>query len=64
MLKIEFMESGFDDTLEDIKKTLESILGKDKTKRQKDEGIFRVLGAIDTLYNLIYIEEVTSESGT
>lgn len=49
MLNIELMECGLDDTLKEIKSSLESVLGRSYSKKQKDEVIYKTLGAVNTL---------------
>lgn len=60
MLKIELNDYGVEDTLKGICKHLESAL-KSKNKKEKDELINKSLGAIETLYYIINIEEANSD---
>ena len=61
MLNIELMETGLDDTLRDIKNDLKSVLGSGFSKKQKDEVIYKTLGAVNTLWNLVRVEEFDSD---
>ena len=57
MLKIELYDYGVEDTLKDISEYLESAI-KSTSKKKKNEIIYKALGAIDTLYYVINVEEV------
>ena len=62
MLNIKLTEYGVDDTLKDIRENLESALGKQTSKRRKDEMIYRALGAVDALWNMISITEISDNT--
>ena len=64
MLNIELTEYGIDDTLKMIKNDLESVLGKGYSKKQKDAVMYKTLGAVDTLWNLIQVIEVGADTET
>lgn len=57
MLNVKLTECGFEQFLDDIAEDLESVLGKDISKKQKDEMIYKALGAIEVLYQLVIITE-------
>ena len=60
MLKIELRDCGLDDTLREIIDYLESAI-KNKHKKQKDELMNKALGAIETLYYIINVEEISAD---
>lgn len=57
MLNIKLMECGLDDTLKEMQSDLESVVGTKMSKRRKDEIIYKTLGSIAALWNLITITE-------
>lgn len=61
MLKIELNDYGVDDTLKEIGGYLESAI-KTKSKKQKDEKIYKALGAVETLYYVINITETDADT--
>jgi hypothetical protein len=60
MLKIELIDYGLEDTLKKISSYLESAI-KSKHKKQKDALMNKALGAIETLYYIINVEEVNTD---
>lgn len=60
-LNIKLTDYGFDDTIETIKHDLESALGNKVSKKRKDEMIYKSLGALDTIWNLLIIEDHKDE---
>lgn len=61
MLNIELTEYGVEDTLKEIGEYLESAI-KSKSKKQKNEMIYKALGAINTLYYVIDVTEVDADT--
>ena len=61
MLNIELSELGVEDVLDDISERLELAI-KSKSKKQKNEIIYRVLGALNTLRFVINITETEEQS--
>lgn len=57
MLKIELRDYGVEDILRKISCYLESAI-KLNSKKEKNEIICKALGAINTLYYVISVEEV------
>ena len=57
MLKIELNDYGIEDTLKEISIDLESAI-ESRSKKQKNEIMNRVLGAIETLCYIMNITEV------
>lgn len=62
MLNIELTSFGLDETLKDIMKDLESVLGGDSSKRRKDEVMYKVLGAVTALWNMVQVVEAEPET--
>ena len=60
MLNIELKDNGLDSVLKGIRLDLLSILGRSSSKKKKDEIIYKALGTIDALRNMIEITEVDS----
>lgn len=60
MLNVKLTECGFEQVLDDIADNLESVLGKKVSKKQKDEMIYKALGAINALYQLVLVTDVNS----
>ena len=60
MLKIELNEYGVEDTLKEISEYLESAI-KSNSKKQKNEIIYKALGAINTLYYVIDVTETDDD---
>lgn len=63
MLKIELCDYGVEDTLKDISEYLESAI-KSTSKKKKNEIIYKALGAINTLYYVINVEEVDTDTAS
>ena len=61
MLEIKLNDYGVDDILKEICRDLESAI-KSKSKKQKNDTMIKALGAIETLYYLINITEVPSDT--
>lgn len=57
MLKIELTSYGLYDTLKEIRGDLNSALGSNISKKRKDEMIYKALGCIDALWNLVQVIE-------
>lgn len=57
MLKIELHNCGVDDTLRETIRLLESAI-ESKHKKEKDALMNNALGAIETLYRIIDVEEI------
>lgn len=55
MLSIELYEYGLKEVLGDVYKDLNSVLGKEHSKKEKDEKIFKALGAVNALNELILV---------
>lgn len=62
MLNIELMQCGLDDTLKEIRSDLESVIGKSYSKRQKDAAIYKTLGAVNTIWNMVTVVEVDNDT--
>lgn len=62
MLNMELTSYGLDDTLKKIMNDLESALGRSCSKKQKDKAICKTLGAINTLWNMIQVIEVSTDT--
>lgn len=62
MLNMELTSYGLDDTLTGIMNDLESALGRSYSKKQKDEVICKTLGAVNTLWNMIRVIEVSTDT--
>ena len=62
MLKIELIECGLDETLREIRENLYSVVGKSSSKKEKDDMIYKAIGALTTLYYTIRVEEL--DAGT
>ena len=56
MLKIVLNEFGVDNTLTEIRHTLEDALGTNISKKQKDIAIAKALGAVESLFYMVEIE--------
>ena len=61
MLKIELTSYGLDDTLKEISGDLNSALGSNISKKRKDAMIYKVLGCVDALWNLVRVIEEKPE---
>lgn len=55
MLSIELCEYGLKEVLGDIYEDLSSVLGKEHSKKEKDEKILKALGAVNALNELILV---------
>ena len=64
MLKLEILDDGIDNILRDIKEDLYSVVGKSKSKKEKDDMIYKTIGAIRTLYYTIAVREVDDGAST
>lgn len=62
MLNMELTSYGFDETLKEIINDLESVLGRNYSKKQKDEVIYKTLGAVNTLWILLQVTEVSDDT--
>lgn len=62
MINVELRDNGLDNTLKRIKLDLESVLGKNISKKKKDEMIYKTLGAVDALWDMLWIYETDSEN--
>lgn len=62
MLSMELIQDGLDNTLRDMRVDLEDVLGKNVSKQQKDAIIYKTLGAINTLWNMIRVTEVDMDT--
>lgn len=62
MLNIELMQCGLDDTLKEIRSDLESVIGKSYSKRQKDAVIYKTLGAVNTIWNMVQVVEANNDT--
>ena len=62
MFNIKLIECGLDDTLREIRSDLESVLGRSYSKKQKDEMIYKILSAVNTLLNIIRVTEVNIDT--
>lgn len=60
MYSIKLDEYGFEHTLNEVSKCLE-LAKKSNSKKQKNEMICKAIGAIDTLYYVIYVETDTED---
>ena len=61
MLEIKLNDYGVEDTLKEIGEYLESAI-KSKSKKQKNEIIYKALGAVNTLYYVIEVTEVETDA--
>lgn len=61
MLEIKLNDYGVEDTLKEISEYLESAIKKN-SKKQKNEMIYKALGAIETLYYVIEVTEVETDT--
>ena len=61
MLKIELAEYGVEDTLKEVSEYLESAI-KCISKREKNNIIYKALGAINALYYVINVTEVSTDT--
>lgn len=61
MLKIELCDYGVEDVLKEISEYLEEAI-KSSSKKRKNEIIHKALGAIDTLYYVINVTEVDTDT--
>ena len=59
-MKIGLTDYDLDDTIEMIKQDLDSALGH-TSRRRKDEMIYKVLGAVNTLWHMIRVSEEVKE---
>jgi len=57
MLNIELTSWGLDDTLKEIMRDLENVLGNNNSKKRKDEVIYKTLGAVNTIWNMVTVIE-------
>ena len=63
MLNVEMTVYGIDDTLKEMRIDLEDALGRGVSKKRKNELIYKTLGAINTLWNLINVtKDVNGDS--
>ena len=62
MLNMALRSSGFDDILREIINDLESVLGSNYSKKQKDEVMYKTLGTINTLWMLLQVTEVSDDT--
>jgi hypothetical protein len=61
MLEIKLNDYGVENTLTEIRDYLESAIESDSKKR-KNEMIYKALGAIETLYYVIEVTEVETDT--
>jgi hypothetical protein len=57
MMNIELTSCGLDETLKDIMKDLESAVGNDNSKKRKDEVMYKVLGSVNAIWNMVQVTE-------
>ena len=57
MLNIELTSWGLDDTLKEIMRDLENVLGNNNSKKRKDEVIYKTLGAVNAIWNMVTVTE-------
>ena len=57
MVNIKLYEFGIEDTLREISGYLNWAIGDNISKKRKNEAICKALGAVETLLNIIEIEE-------
>ena len=58
MLNLELTSYGFDEILKEIRIDLESAIDRGVSKKRKDEIIYKTLGAVNALWNMIQVVEV------
>ena len=61
MVNVKLYEFGVDNTLREISGYLKGAIGDNISKKRKDEAICKAFGAVETLFNIIQIEEVKDE---
>lgn len=61
MLNVELTTYGLDDTLKNMRETLNDVLGNKCSKQRKDEAIYFALGALEAIWNMVQISEVENE---
>lgn len=57
MLNIELTQYGVDDTLKLVTDNLKAALGRNISKKQKDNTIQRAIGSLETLYCLVLVTD-------
>ena len=62
MLNIKLTEYGLDDTIKEIKSDLKSVLGRSYSKKQKDNMIYKTLGAVNTIWNMVQVIEADNDT--
>ena len=62
MLKAELTYYGLDDTLKEIMADLEGAVGKEHSKKRKDEILYKTLGAINAIFNMMRVSEAEPKS--
>lgn len=62
MLNIELTSFGLDETLKDIMKDLRSALGNNNSKKRKDEVMYKVLGSVTALWNMVQVTETGTDT--
>lgn len=61
MLTIKLYKYGLENVLKEAQRDLESALDT-KSKKQKNELIFKVLGAVKTLHKVIVVDEYDNDA--
>ena len=61
MLTVELYEYGLRDVLAMIKKDLKSVVGREYSKKEKDEMIYKALGAVNALDDMILVWDTSTD---
>lgn len=62
MLNIKLTQYGLDDTIKEIIDDLESVIGGSYSKKQKDAVIYKTLGAVNTIWNMVQVVEADNDT--
>lgn len=62
MLNIKLTQYGLDDTIKEIISDLESVIGRSYSKKQKDDMIYKTLGAVNTIWNMVQVVETDNDT--
>ncbi len=57
MLNIELTSYGLDEILKEIMRDLKSAIGNNNSKKRKDEVIYKTLGAVNAIWNMVQVTE-------
>lgn len=62
MLNIKLTQYGLDDTIKEIIDNLKSVIGGSYSKKQKDAVIYKTLGAVNTIWNMVQVVEADNDT--